>query len=96
MKEKLNIQNFVFSTKIFIRSPVTLFETEDAFQAKKHELVAKIQAAWRGLLQRRIYLLTKSKTLIVQKWVRGFLARRAAEKRRKAVQVLRQFIQGNI
>lgn len=82
------------STKIFIRSPQTLFATEDAFQAKKHLLVAKIQAAWRGLLQRRIYLLLKAKALIMQKWMRGVLARREAVRRKKAVQVVRHFVQG--
>ena len=42
-------------TKIFIRFPKTLFETEDRFQERKHELVTQITALFRMFRQRKVY-----------------------------------------
>lgn len=53
-------------TKIFIRLPKTLFETEDAFQKRKNELASKIQAKYKGILQRRKYLAIRARIIIVQ------------------------------
>lgn len=53
-------------TKIFIRLPKTLFETEDAFQKRKSELVAKIQAIYKGIVQRRKYLAIRKQIIRVQ------------------------------
>ncbi|KAL3275737.1 hypothetical protein HHI36_020482 [Cryptolaemus montrouzieri] len=83
-------------TKIFIRYPKVLFETEDAFQAKKHEIAAIIQSKWKGLLQRRKYLKTKESAIVFQKNIRRYLAKKHAERRRKAVQDVRRFIEGFI
>ncbi|XP_045023570.1 LOW QUALITY PROTEIN: unconventional myosin IC-like [Daphnia magna] len=81
-------------TKIFIRLPKTLFETEDAFQKRKNELASKIQAKYKGILQRRKYLAIRARIIIVQSLVRRFLAKRLAAKRRSAVAVIRRFIVG--
>ncbi|XP_060520350.1 unconventional myosin IC-like [Cylas formicarius] len=83
-------------TKIFIRHPQTLFRTEDLFQVKKHDIAAIIQAAWKGLMQRRRYLKMKESATIIQKYVRRHLAKRNALKRRKAAQTIRRFIRGYI
>lgn len=83
-------------TKIFIRFPKTLFVTEDAFQAKKHYIASVIQAAWKGLIQRRAYLKMKQSTTIMQKWIRRFLAKKRADRRKKAVETIRKFIEGFI
>lgn len=83
-------------TKIFIRYPKTLFYTEDAFQAKKHDLAALIQAAWKGLRQRRKYRQMKESVVILQKYVRRFIAQCRARRRKKAANVLRNFIKGFI
>lgn len=83
-------------TKIFIRYPKTLFYTEDAFQAKKHDLAAIIQAAWKGLIQRRKYKKMKEASVIMQKYIRMFIAKCRAKKRRRAANVLRNFIKGFI
>lgn len=77
-------------TKIFIRFPKTLFQTEDAFQIKKNDIAAIIQAAWRGYFQRRKYLKMKASAIIIQKWARRFLAQRLAKRRREAVEVIRK------
>ncbi|KAH1011643.1 hypothetical protein HUJ04_000967 [Dendroctonus ponderosae] len=83
-------------TKIFIRHPQTLFKTEDAFQLKKHDIAAIIQANWKGILQRRRYLKTRAAVIVMQKNIRRFLARTNAKKRREAAQTIRSFIRGFI
>ncbi|XP_026463842.1 myosin-IB-like [Ctenocephalides felis] len=83
-------------TKLFIRSPKTLFTTEDAFQAKKHYIVSIIQSRWKGLLQRRKYNKQRAAAILMQQWIRRFLAQRNALKRKEAVTVIRRFIEGFI
>lgn len=80
----------VYSTKIFIRDARTLFNIEDAFQARKHELATKIQANWKRYVQRRQYLRMRAAAITMECWVRRFQAKKKAEKRRKAVQVVRK------
>ncbi|KAB0792483.1 hypothetical protein PPYR_14442 [Photinus pyralis] len=81
-------------TKIFIRFPKTLFRTEDAFQEKKHELVTKLQARYKGLLQRRRYLYQRACIIKVQTWVRRHQAQVLAEKRRRAAVVVSRLVKG--
>lgn len=83
-----------FSTKIFIRFPKTLFDTEDAYQLKKNDLATIIQSRWRGYWQRKQYLKMRNAAVVIQKWVRRFLAQRLRERRRKAADVIRAFIKG--
>lgn len=83
-------------TKIFIRHPKTLFQTEDAFQAKKHDIATIIQCRWKGLLQRRKYLKLKEAAINMQKYIRRFLAIRELARRRKAADAIRRFIKGFI
>ncbi|CAA9999891.1 unnamed protein product [Nesidiocoris tenuis] len=83
-------------TKIFIRHPQTLFEIEDAFQARKHELVTKIQAKYKAHVQRKKYLRMRAAAIVIEKWTRRYLAQKQAERRRKAVKVIREFIKGFI
>jgi len=80
-----------FSTKLFIRFPKTLFETEDAFQIKKHEIAAIIQSKWKGILARRRYLKMREAAIIFQKYIRKWLAKREAKKRRRAVITIRRY-----
>lgn len=53
-------------TKIFIRLPRTLFETEDALQARKHQLATLIQKVYKGLIQRRKFLHMRKMAIRVQ------------------------------
>ena len=53
-------------TKLFIRLPKTLFETEDAFQRRKHQLASMIQAVYKGLMQRRKFLKMKKSAICMQ------------------------------
>lgn len=54
------------NTKIFIRLPKTLFETEDAFQKRKNELISKLQAIYKGIRERRKYIATRNAIIRVQ------------------------------
>ncbi|EDW50033.1 unconventional myosin IC isoform X1 [Drosophila sechellia] len=86
----------VGETKLFIRWPRTLFDTEDAYQEKKHEIAAIIQAHWKGLMQRRKYLKLRAQVIILQSYCRRKLAQQAAKKRREAADKIRAFIKGFI
>lgn len=77
-------------TKIFIRFPKTLFQTEDAFQIKKNDIATIIQAAWRSYSQRQKYLKIKASAIVIQKWIRRFLAQRLANRRREAAAAIRK------
>jgi myosin-1 len=86
----LNFFIFLSSTKIFIRSPRTLFAAEDAYQARKHYIAAIIQKIWKGRQQRQKYLKMRAAAIIVEKWLRRFLARKEAERRKRAVNSIRK------
>uniref|UniRef100_G3T9C1 Myosin IH n=1 Tax=Loxodonta africana TaxID=9785 RepID=G3T9C1_LOXAF len=83
-------------TKIFIRFPRTLFATEDAFEFSKHQLVARIQATYKGCLERRAYLKKRQAAIKLQAHWRGALAQKEAKRRKWAVQIIRKFIKGFI
>ncbi|CAG0925550.1 unnamed protein product, partial [Notodromas monacha] len=83
-------------TKVFIRESKTLFAIEDAFQRRKHELASKIQAVYKGRLQRRKYLQMRSAVTTISKYWKRVLAKRELAKRKKAVTVIRGFIKGFI
>ncbi|CAB3261769.1 unnamed protein product [Arctia plantaginis] len=84
------------NTKIFIRFPKTLFETEDAYQIKKNDIATIIQSRWLGYRQRKQYLKMKHAAIVIQKWVRRFLAQKLRQRRKKAADVIRAFIKGFI
>lgn len=83
-------------TKIFVRLPKTLFNTEDAFQQKKHYLASLIQARWKGRQQRKKYLKIREEWIKFQALVRRYLAKKKFEERKKAVERIRFFIKGFI
>lgn len=67
-----------------------MFKTEDAFQAKKHDIATIIQKVWKGRQQRLAYLKIRACIIQVQKIVRGFIARKQAERRKHAVNTIRR------
>ncbi|KAM4049141.1 unconventional myosin-Ih [Anomaloglossus baeobatrachus] len=83
-------------TKLFIRFPRTLFSTVDAFELRKHQLVSKIQAKYKGCLGKRAFLKKKKAAIRLESQWRGAMARKAAKKRAWAAQVIRKFISGFI
>ncbi|XP_054157929.1 unconventional myosin-Ic-like [Oppia nitens] len=83
-------------TKLFIRFPRTLFDIEDAFQQKKHELVAIIQARVKGRQQRKRYLEMRQAVTVIASYWRRFLAIKLLARRRLAAHIIRTFIKGFI
>lgn len=81
-------------TKIFIRSPQTLFRIEDEFQKQKHILATQIQACFKGYRQRKSYQHFRNSTIMVQSYIRKYLAGKEFERRRNAAFVIRNFIKG--
>ncbi|XP_018019486.1 unconventional myosin IC [Hyalella azteca] len=84
------------ATKLFIRLPKTLFRTEDAYQARKHELATYLQARVKGVQQRRRYLRLKEAVTCIAKHWRAVAARRLLVRRRWAASVVRMFVKGFI
>lgn len=83
-------------TKIFIKLPKTLFQTEDAFQLRKNFVASLIQARWKGKLQRRWFQKLRAVTIILQSFCRRYLAKQRYEERKAAVERIRYFIKGFI
>ncbi|XP_065831638.1 unconventional myosin-Ic-like [Oscarella lobularis] len=81
-------------TKIFIRFPRTLFDTEDLLQNRKHGLATIIQAEVRMHSTRQRFLRMKLAVTILACHWRRKAARRLLLKRRGAVAVVRRFIIG--
>ncbi|XP_060105855.1 unconventional myosin-Ih [Heteronotia binoei] len=81
-------------TKIFIRFPRTLFATEDAFEYRKHMLISRVQAKYKGCLGRREYLKKRQAAIKLEARWRGVLARKEAERRAWAAQTIRKYIKG--
>jgi len=83
-------------TKLFIRLPKTLFQTEDALQRRKAELATMIQAKWKMFVQRRRYMRMRAAVTVLTKHRKRVVAIRLKEKRKWAVQIIRMFIKGFI
>nr|WEL12766.1 myosin class I B [Halisarca dujardinii] len=81
-------------TKVFIRFPQSLFDIEDKFQLRKHELVTMVIAKWRMYMQRKKYRELRAATTVISKHWKRVLAQRYAAKYRAAAFVLRKFIKG--
>uniref|UniRef100_A0A3P8WWW9 Myosin Ic, paralog a n=1 Tax=Cynoglossus semilaevis TaxID=244447 RepID=A0A3P8WWW9_CYNSE len=62
-------------SKIFIRFPRTLFNTEDALEAKKPEIVIVIQSAWRGMKARRRARRRRQAADLIRRFIKGFIYR---------------------
>lgn len=83
-------------SKIFIRFPKTLFNTEDALEAKKPEIALTLQTSWRGYRERAKYQRIRRAVIVIQSGWRGMKARRRAKRRRQAADLIRRFIKGFI
>ncbi|MEE6508195.1 hypothetical protein FKM82_019787 [Ascaphus truei] len=81
-------------TKLFIRFPRTLFATVDSFEMRKHQLVSKIQAKYKGCLGKRAFQKKKKAAIKLESCWRGVLSRREARRRAWAAQTIRNFIVG--
>ena len=71
-------------TKLFIRQPKTIFKVEGAYKDKMHELASKIAATWKMKVQSRYYKELRQAVTTTAKYARVVLAKRHAEKLKKA------------
>uniref|UniRef100_V5HVM9 Putative myosin class ii heavy chain n=1 Tax=Ixodes ricinus TaxID=34613 RepID=V5HVM9_IXORI len=83
-------------TKLFIRFPRTLFETEDAFQQKKHYLATVIQTEYRRYSVRKRYMEMRKAAILIESSWRRYRAQCLLKCRRNAAMVIRRFIKGFI
>ncbi|XP_022656886.1 unconventional myosin-Ic-like isoform X1 [Varroa destructor] len=83
-------------SKIFIRFPKTLFETEDALQRRKHEIAAILQAQIRSFIARSKFKRMKKAALCIQCFWRRHQARQELKRRKAASEIIRRFIKGFI
>uniref|UniRef100_A0A3Q4I048 Myosin Ic, paralog a n=1 Tax=Neolamprologus brichardi TaxID=32507 RepID=A0A3Q4I048_NEOBR len=79
-------------SKIFIRFPKTLFNTEDVLEAKKPE-IGKQQYCLGVHTCMCVYIYI---VIVIQSGWRGMKARRRAKRRRQAADLIRRFIKGFI
>eukprot|EP00039_Didymoeca_costata_P008037 m.107235 g.107235 ORF g.107235 m.107235 type:complete len:1313 (+) comp13919_c0_seq1:97-4035(+) len=63
-------------SKIFIRSPKTLFLIEDLRKEAVIKLVIKMQARWRGFLKRRDFLELRGASNLIAAWFKGYKRRK--------------------
>lgn len=78
-------------TKIFIRSPRTLFLIEDARKLKIIEIIIKVQAKWRGFVALREFKLMKHSANKIAATFKGFKRRKKFLKTRDGAILITSF-----
>ncbi|CAH1188714.1 unnamed protein product [Phyllotreta striolata] len=82
-------------TKLFVRSPRTVFELEDFRRARLHDLAMLVQRIWRGYRERKRYRKMKRSQIIIASAWRSWKAREEFRilKHRKEVEWATRIIQ---
>nr|XP_006825386.1 PREDICTED: unconventional myosin-Ib-like [Saccoglossus kowalevskii] len=83
-------------TKIFIRSPRTLFDLEEWRRRKLNDIATIIQKTFRGWRQWRSYQELRNATIVVQKRVRGHQAKTRYRKMRRAAIIIAAYWRGTV
>jgi myosin-1 len=79
-------------SKLFIRSPRSLFDLEDKRKTRNIELLIRIQAIFRGWMKRALYQkMRKSQATIAARY-KGFRARREYLKQRNAAILIASYV----
>ncbi|XP_018424115.1 PREDICTED: unconventional myosin-Ia [Nanorana parkeri] len=81
-------------TKIFIRTPESLFDLEEKRRKKLNELAALIQAFFRGWKLRKQFLLMRQSEIVIAAFYRGNQQRKNYQKVRYSALLLQAFIRG--
>lgn len=81
-------------TKVFIRFPKTLFETEDLLQKRKHQIATIISAKWKMYILRKKFRQLKAAEIVFAKHWKRIRAQRYICRLKVAVAVVRKFIIG--
>ncbi|KAM5180900.1 unconventional myosin-Ia [Mantella aurantiaca] len=81
-------------TKIFIKTPETLFDLEEKRRIKLNELAALIQKIYRGWRQRKQFLLMRQSQILIAAFYRGNNQRKKYQKVRYSALLLQACIRG--
>ncbi|XP_052521213.1 unconventional myosin-Ia isoform X1 [Tympanuchus pallidicinctus] len=81
-------------TKIFIRSPQTLFDLEKRRQQRVAELATLIQAMFRGWRCRKQYQQMRKSQILISAWFRGHAQRNRYKQMKRSVLLLQAYARG--
>ncbi|XP_075593978.1 unconventional myosin-Ia isoform X2 [Balearica regulorum gibbericeps] len=81
-------------TKIFIRSPRTLFDLEGSRQARVVQLAVLIQKTFRGWRCRTQYQLMRKSQIIISAWFRGHVQKNKYKQMKRSALVIQAYARG--
>ncbi|XP_061471126.1 unconventional myosin-Ia-like isoform X2 [Rhineura floridana] len=81
-------------TKIFIRTPRTLFDLEDRRHRRVEELAAVIQATFRAWKCRKNYQQIRKSQILISSWFRGHVQKKKYTKIKMAALLIQAYIRG--
>ncbi|XP_027710858.1 unconventional myosin-Ia [Vombatus ursinus] len=81
-------------TKIFIRSPKTLFYLEDKRRLRIHQLVTLVQKMYRGWRCRTNYQLMRKSQILISAWFRGNAQKKRYGKIKASTLLIQSFVRG--
>eukprot|EP00071_Canis_lupus_P046166 XP_022279723.1 unconventional myosin-Ia isoform X4 [Canis lupus familiaris] len=81
-------------TKIFIRSPRTLFFLEEQRRLRLQQLATLIQKVYRGWRCRTHYQLMRKSQILISSWFRGTMQKQRYEKMKASAVLIQAFVRG--
>ncbi|NXU28371.1 MYO1A protein, partial [Thalassarche chlororhynchos] len=81
-------------TKIFIRSPRTLFDLERQRQKRMAELATLIQKTFRGWRCRIQYQLMRKSQIIISAWFRGHIQKNKYKQMKRSALIIQAYVRG--
>ncbi|XP_073069504.1 unconventional myosin-Ia isoform X1 [Manis javanica] len=81
-------------TKIFIRSPKTLFFLEEQRRFRLHQLATLIQKIYRGWRCHTHYQLMRKSQILISSWFRGTMQKKRYEKLKASALLIQAFVRG--
>ncbi|NXF56089.1 MYO1A protein, partial [Oceanites oceanicus] len=81
-------------TKIFIRSPCTLFQLERRRQERVAELATLIQKMFRGWRCRTQYQLMRKSQIIISAWFRGHVQKNRYKQVKRSALIIQAYVRG--
>ncbi|XP_077339685.1 unconventional myosin-Ia isoform X1 [Lithobates pipiens] len=81
-------------TKVFVRTPKTLFDLEELRRQKLNELATLIQKMYRGWKQRKLFLLMRKSQIIIAAFYRGNHQRKTYQNMRYSALLIQAYIRG--
>ncbi|KAJ7317700.1 hypothetical protein JRQ81_003862 [Phrynocephalus forsythii] len=82
------------NTKIFIRTPRTLFDLENRRRQRVEELVALIQATFWAWKYRRLFQKMRSSQILISAWFRGHAQRKKYKQMKTSALLIQAYVRG--